>query len=390
MNDSRKKIGLSDLWIISAAFFFIFMGTGAFQQYLIPVLSEKLGRSALACSWILATLYLSFLFWRILCGYTLKWLGDYWSLVLSSTTYTFFAVCALFSNSYSFLIIAAIIWGWGAASMWISASTQILDSSAKTKYGTSSGIFYTSSLLGQAIGVFLLGWLAGRYGNNGMLIRVIFITLAGNCILLGVPNRHIQRESSTVFKVFGVLKSHKSKILAFIQFTASFGFGIVMSSFGDLIKGLYGVALIGIITQGFYMTRLVSSSFSGWLSDRFGRYNILIFGFLLSALGVALAIFVRTPWMLFISAATFGLQTGIVLVVVMAVIGDSAASQRRHLVFGAIYMWRDLGVAISILSGMYLNAYTKNYSAGFGVFAILFLICAVLVFNMRKYQDEEL
>lgn len=389
MAENQKSLGSKDLWTISSAFFFIFMGVGAFQQFLIPVFSVKLGRSAMECSWILATLYLSFLFWRVVCGWTLKWLGDYLSLVLSSLTYLGFAICALFVNNYSFLIIAAIVWGWGAASIWIAASTQVLDTSTRTKYGSASGIFYTATQLGQAIGVFLLGWIAGKQGNKPMLIWAIIITAVGNMIIFGVPKRRTRRESPTISRIFGVLKSRKSKIIAFMQFVSSFGFGIVMSSFGDLIKTLYGVALIGIITQGFYVTRMVCGYFAGWLSDRVGRDTVLILGFLFSAIGLGLAIFVRTPWALFISAATFGLQVGTVPIVVMAMIGDSTTPERRHLVFGAIYLWRDLGVAVSILTGMYLNAYTRNFTVGFGVFAILFLICMVFSFNLRRYREED-
>lgn len=385
----EKSSGLKDLWIISAAFFFIFMGMGAFQQFLIPVFSIKLGQSALTCSWILATIYLSFLFWRVICGWTLKWLGDYWSLVLSAATYTGFALCALFVTSYPALISASIILGWGAASIWIAASTQVLDTSIKGKYGTASGIFYTSAMLGQAIGVFLLGRLIGKYGNTAMLVFSIIVTALGNIIILGVPRRRIARESPAINKTFGVLKTHKSKMIAFVQFVSSFGFGIVMSSFSELIKGLYGIALIGTITQGFYVTRMIMGYFSGRLSDKIGREAVLMMGFLFSALGMGLAIFVHTPWALFFAAATLGFQFSTVGVIVMAMIGDSAIPQRRHIVFGAIYLWRDLGVAVSILAGMYLNAYTKNFTAGFAVFAILFLLCTIFASELRHYRTQE-
>ena len=71
MHDSPDSVSQSepgrssrDLVVLCLAFFFIFLGPAATQQFLIPHLAEQTGRSHAACSWILAAVYLSAVVWQ--------------------------------------------------------------------------------------------------------------------------------------------------------------------------------------------------------------------------------------------------------------------------------------------------------------------------------------
>jgi len=372
--------------VLSISFLFIFMGAGALQQFLIPQFSIMLGRSTLACSWILASLYLSFLFWRVICSYTLKWLGEYWSMVLGSLTYTIFPLSALLSRNYYFLLVMAIVWGWGAASIWIGGSARILDTTSSRRYGISSGTFYTAAQAGQALGVFLLGWVLAGNGIDHMLLWAFLITLAGNIIMLALPQIKIARESPKISKVFGVLKTGRNRAIAFMQFSSSFGFGVIMSTFADMVKSLYSIELLGFAAFWFYLVRLCSSYFCGWLSDRWGREVLLLFGFLFSALGFLFSIFNPALPVLYLAAGLLGFQFGTVPVVVMAILGDETKPEERHLVLSGLYLWRDLGVAVAILSGMYINAYAHNFTLSLAIFSILFFICTF--FSLQMYLTK--
>ena len=87
--------------ILSTGFFFVFMGASAFQQFLIPYLTDKGVTSAFQASTILALVYISFLVWRAVVAYTLYYLGEYWSTVLGATTYSLFALAAFTLNRLS-------------------------------------------------------------------------------------------------------------------------------------------------------------------------------------------------------------------------------------------------------------------------------------------------
>lgn len=372
-----------DLAVLSSSFFLIFMGAGAFQQYLIRFLKDVTGRTGPECSWVLATVYLSFLVWRIFAAYTIRWLGDQRSIFLGQVTYTLFLVFAIFTRDYWLLLGAAALWGWGASAMWIASSTQILDASARTRYGSASGVFYAATHLGQWLGVILMGWLFTHGGWGPLLGVALGVSVLGNLVALAVPRKYVAREEPRISKVFGVLRSPESKALALILFVSSAGFGLILSVFGTLLSTEHLVW----ITSGFYGGRLVSSWYAGGISDRLGRRAVLVAGFALSAVGMLIGLLSGSSAALFAAALTLGVQSGTVPVAAMAMVGDFTDPSRRHLAFGAIYVWRDLGVALTILGSQQLVS-RVGQGVCFGAFAVLFAVCALVAMGLRQRKES--
>ncbi|NLC55556.1 MAG: MFS transporter [Armatimonadetes bacterium] len=378
----RAPVMSRDLGVLSTSFLLIFMGAGAFQQYLIRYLQEVTGRTPTECSWVLATVYLSFLVWRLFAAHTIRWLGDQRAIFLGQLTYTLFLVFAITAQSYWVLLAAASLWGWGASAMWIASSTQVLDASARTRYGSASGVFYAATHLGQWVGVVLLGYLLARHGWSALLWVAVGVSVAANAVALAVPRKYVARERPRMSKVFGVLRTRLSKLLAAILFVSSFGFGLLLSGFSTLLEP---GALVWV-TSGFYGGRLVSSWYSGWISDQLGRRGVLVWGFGLAAAGMLVGLKTDNLWALFTAALALGVQTGTVPVAAMAMIGDAVDSRQRHLAFGAIYVWRDLGVAVAILGAQYIVRFLGGYGICFALFALLFAACAVLASSLRGQE----
>ncbi len=372
---TREPVMSPDLAVLSASFFLIFMGAGAVQQFMMPLVRELTGRADTQCSWVLATIYLSFLVWRVFAAYTIRWLGDQLSIFLGQVTYTLFVVCALLFHNYWVLLGAAALWGWGASAMWIASSTQVLDSSARTRYGSVSGVFLAAAHAGQMLGVVILGWARTHYGWDGLLWVALAISVAANAVALRVPRKYVPREKPRMSQLFGVLRSRHSKALAGILFVSSLGFGILLSGFSTLITD---PSVLPKVTFGFYFARLISSWYSGFVSDRLGRRGVLVWGFSVAAVGMLFGLKTDSLWALFAAAAALGVQTGTVPVAAMAMVGDAIEPSRRHLAFGAIYVWRDLGVALAILGSQYIVRFLGGYTMCFGIFAILFALCAGL------------
>jgi len=379
----REPVMSRDLAVLSASFFLIFMGAGAFQQYLIRFMKDVTGRSATECSWVLATIYLSFLVWRVLAAYTIRWLGDQRSIFLGQVTYTLFLVFAIFTREYWLLLAAAALWGWGASAMWIASSTQVLDASARTRYGSASGVFYAATHLGQWLGVILLGWLLTQGGWGPLLGVALGVSVLGNVVALAVPRKYVPREEPRISKVFGVLRSPESKALAILLFVSSARFGLILSLFGTLLSG----QTLVWVTSGFYGGRLVSSWYAGSISDRLGRRGVLVAGFALAAAGMVCALQTGSPAALFVAALTLGVQSGTVPVAAMAMVGDFTEPSRRHMAFGAIYVWRDLGVALTILGAQQLVS-RVGQGVCFATFAVLFAVCALLSLGLRERKGS--
>jgi len=66
----RQLLGLA------ATFFFLFLGAGAFQQFLTDALGDR-GNARMLRSLLLAVVYGSFLIWRIGVAWTSRWLGEW-------------------------------------------------------------------------------------------------------------------------------------------------------------------------------------------------------------------------------------------------------------------------------------------------------------------------
>ncbi|MBI3946063.1 MAG: MFS transporter [Armatimonadetes bacterium] len=373
-----------DLAILSSSFFLIFMGAGAVQQYIIRYLQDVTGRSPAQCSWVLATIYLSFLVWRLFAAHTIAWLGDKRAIILGQLTYTLFVIFAITAREFWVLIAAAALWGWGASAMWIASSTQVLDATARTRYGTAAGVFYAASHLGQWLGVILLGWVKTHYDWAALLWVAAGLSIAANTVALAVPRKFVPRETPRISKVFGILRTPQTKALAVLLFVSSFGFGLLLSGFSTLVEP----ARIALVTSGFYGGRLVSSWYSGRISDRLGRRGVLVWGFALATIGMVAGASADSAWLLCAAALGLGVQTGTVPVAATAMIGDLIEPSRRHLAFGALYVWRDLGVAVAILGSQVIIGFLGGYRVCFGVFALLFALCAVLSGSLRGAKPD--
>jgi len=72
----------------------------------------------------------------------------------------------------------------------------------------------------------------------------------------------------------------------------------------------------------------------------------------------------------------------------MALIGDSVRPERRHLAFGAIFVWRDLGVVIALLGGQFLRLRLGGVGPAFLLFGAIFLMCALLSTKLAKQEQQ--
>jgi len=376
-----------DLKILSLAFFFMFMGA-SFQQFLVPYLQETTSWSTMKCSAIIMVVYSAFLFWRIFVNFSIPALGDYRSIVLGSITYSGFVATLYLTKQYPLLMIAAFVWGWGAASMWIVSSTQVLDAARESAYGRASGIFYAAVQAGFATGVVILGRMGDRFGKDAVLLSALAAMVIGNIVMLFVPRKRVQRETN-IRIIFSMMRRAKVKIVGFFLFASALGFGFLLGVFTGVAEE-NNLAYLANTAVFFPIARLIISFSGGIISDKLGRARTLIFAFIISCLGMFLAGIWSNMITVGFSAFSLGLQGGLVPVAAMAIIGDSAVKERRHLAFSALFVWRDLGVVFSVFLGQYLRELLGGFRPCFLVFAGIFLVCAILSIILVRRETEEL
>jgi len=375
-----------DLWVLSAAFLFIFMGTGALQQFLIPYLEQTTTWGAMRASLVLATVYLGFPLWRLLAGYSIRALGDHWAIFAGATMYTLFAAAVLVYPQLWALLVAAFAWAWGAALLWITSSAHVLDASRRERYGRAAGLFYAATHIGFVIGLIVLGLVLREYGGRGMLIAAITMTAVGNVICLLVPRREFPRELPRFSGVLKLALGGAGRIVAVIQFAAATGYGLLLGVFASSIEQTYGIRMVGVITMSFYLVRAVISPFAGALSDRLGRARVIAGAFAISGAALLIPVALPNAITLAFAAAVLGALTAAVLAGVLAFVGDTAESANRQAMIAGMYVWRDLAVGVTILLGQYLRLLFGGFQAAFLVFALLFFACAWLAGRLKASE----
>jgi len=390
-SDKTRSALSRDVVILSGCFLFAFMGPGAMQQFLVTNIAKKTNYSDAQCSWILAMVYFAGVFWRIYSAHTIRFLGMYKAIVLGLCTYTFFMVCAVLFSNYWLILLAGVVWGWGAAAVWITSPTQLLQTTDSKRYGLASGIFHSSVFIGQGVGVFFLGMLSPNQRFQQVLLIAVAIGLVGNVISLFLPKRQISRENPPkIADIFGVLRTIKSWEFVFIQLAASFGFGLLLGSFGTFAKDLGRPDVVHWITISFYIARLLASWGVGGLSDLVGRDKALRYTFLGAAIGLCVAVFSKSLAALSLAAAMLGLQSGTVPTVITAMVGDATDERRRHLVFAALSLLPSFGVGFTIVGGQYLRLLLGGFSRTFIIYASIFFLCSLLTIDIGRRADEKL
>lgn len=391
-----------DLVILCAAFFFIFMGPGATQAFLNDLLGPG-WRTA-----VLAVVYGMFLFWRIFVTATVSVLGDYVSIVAGGATYVMFAAGLWLSRGDStsqrgLLLALAALWGWGAASMWIVSSAQILDVTQKHRFGRASGIFYMTLLAGQGIGILLLervrawgeAYRSAAWAQDAQCLVATGLGLVGLVFFMFVPRREGPRESFSP-KVFAeMVGSRKVMLLGVFLFASSLSYGLLLGPFQDWVKALGGTQWLGRPLACFFAVKSALSLTGGTLSDRFGRSRVLQVGFWVSAGGTILAACWGHLLTLALCALSLGIQSAVVPAAAMATIGDSTSPERRQLAFGAVFVYRDLGVVAGLLVGWMLVALPRGWgwpALSFPVclafFGLVFLACGFLAGRLHPLEDQ--
>ena len=388
-----KRLLHRDLLVLSGAFFFVFLGPGAIQQHLDKIIGPKR-------FYVLATLYISLCFWRVFVGVTMRALGDRLSELLGAATYVAFVATLWFSTSWAAVILAAAVWGWGAASLWITSQAQLLD--ATQRYGASSGLFYSLLTAGHAVGVGLLALIAASWSPAETASWALSDVLLATCFVLGLPGlallclarrRGAPRQAFSLAAFWKIARQRPIVLIGIIQLCSSLSYGIVLGVFSEISQTATSSQWPAV---AFYVARVALCFPAGALADRIGKARVLKLSFLMAAAGILVAALWRSrPGVsLSICAAAMAAQSALTASNAMALMGDVAKPAARHMALGAVFLWRDLGVVIPLFVAGVLKGFLPDaadaravsdvfYQSLFG-FAAVFVASAFLCDAVRR------
>ena len=395
--DPRPAFAKS-LYLLSATFFFLFMGAGAQQAYLMRYLERVTGWPPVQCSTIIAAVYMSMVVFRVVNLYLFRDWSDRRFTIVGSLTYLLFTV-AMFAvgywPSYAFALTAAVVWGMGAALMWTGTVMQTLRiaDAAGGRHGTGTGILYSSTHAGWLTGAIVLGRIYESLPAESLpLLYVVAagITLVGNVLACLLPaTGKAVRETPSLSGFLAILLRPRAVISGVLQFMSALAYGLILGVFANYIGETYGERWIWISVSLYPATRMVMSFVGGHLTDRLGQSPVLVGGFLVGAAGLLLTVLWHSPFAVVVTGFALGLLSSTVPVVATAIVGDAADRKRRPLAFGIIFSWRDLGVVVAAV-GANLLGMNLELRAVFGVFVGVFAGCAVLSVYLGRFAEQKL
>ena len=385
--------------LLSGSFLLIFMGAGAQQASLVPYLEEFTDWSKLQRSLVIATVYLSMTIFRLGNVYLLRRWPQWKCSLVGASTYVFFTLAMLglyWLPSYPLALLAAAIWGWGGAAMWMGTTMQVLSLADRAKkHGTGMGVLYAATHLGWALGAIVLGAIF-EFGQPWGLTWLVYdaaaiMSLLGLGIMAWLPRPDEPLpEMPTWGALVSIMSRAKAQIAAFLLFAASLAFGFMLGTFTDFVENTHGAQWMWITVSFYPFARMVLSFASGVMSERLSHGTVLAVGFFGGAAGMALPLAIAHPAALAVTALMLGLLNGAVPVVSTALIGTSAEQKRRPLTYGAMFTWRDLGVVTATVVGGILGLKTGSMTLTFGVFAVVFAACGVVSLVLNRYAEQEL
>ncbi len=386
------------LLLLVGMFFLIFAGAGAQQLYLVPYLRQVTSWTGLECALLLAVVYATMMVFRVGNVYLLRRWPDWkWTLV-GALTYFLFPIgmfLLAYLPSYALALAFAVLWGWGAATMWggTTMQTLALTEGARSRHGLGMGLLYGGSHAGWFTGVIVLGLVFAHCGDRPELLYVTAaaITLLALPLALALPrSTDVTIASSSRAMLWEIVTRPKALIAMFLLGSSALAFGLMLGAFADYVRAEYGVGYIWITAMFFPGVRIVLAFLSGVLSDLGGRASVLSISFLLAAAGCAVAVVWHSPAALALTAALLGLLDGAVPVVSASLIGDSAERKRRPLAYGAIFTARDFGAVLGLILSRVVGGEAADLGTSFVIFAGLFLVCATVSALLQRYARQQL
>jgi MFS family permease len=393
-SQQQEQSSLHQLILLCGSFFFLFMGVAAVQQFLVPVLSERARVSSTSASLIFSVVYFSGPLWLGLYGYFFQVLREKWSIVLSGCLYTAFGLLIYLSHDYRLAVVAAVLWGLGAETLWATGPAQVVNVSDPKRRGAIAGLFQSSTYSGQMLGVILFGYLLSLYANprqgqDVILLTAVGISLIGNIMSLFLRVKPKDLPPARLRDAIVALDRPAGRYLVLLSVANYLGWGLVLTSFTILIVQNSNLDKLSWIILPYYVGRLVVAWVAGHTSDKVGRERVMMAGFIFGAVGLGAVAFFQSPLVVAMAAMILGMQSAMVSVAMTAAVGDYIKPDERHLVFAGTNAWGYLTAGVTMVSGPLIKEWVGNFSWSFLLFAAFYAMCAVIAAGMKARLARE-
>jgi MFS family permease len=277
-------------------------------------------------------------------------------------------------NSILGFFLLRLIHGFSTGFKPTGTTAYLADIVPDKKRGEALGILGVSGSLGMASGPVLGSYIAAEYGTDIMFYSSSVVALLSILILAGMKETLEPKEKFSVetFKInFSDVYDPTVLGPSVVMLLTTFSFGTILTLVPDFSDYL------GVSNRGMFFSFMLTSSIgirliAGRASDIYGRRNLLYFGTLILATGMAIVAFSETTFWFFTGAVVLGISVGINSPTVFAWTVDLADPKHRGRAMATMYIALEIGVGL----GAFISGFIYNNNPAY--FKYAFLVCSLL------------
>jgi MFS family permease len=316
----------------------------------------------------------------------------------------------IWAPSWGWVVAANVLLGINQGLTWSTTVIMNIDLAGAARRGRAMGLNEAAGYGGLALTAIATGYLAARYGLRPapFLLGAAYIVVGLGLSVAVVREtqeharldaaRHRPRADGRHDHLHPELTNRQIFIHTSLRepaLSATCQAGMVTNLKDGLAWGLFPILFataglevsgIGVLAALYPAVWGAGQLFTGALSDRWGRKQLITAGMLIQAGALALIALAHTFTVWALAAGLLGFGTALVYPTLLAVIGDVAHPAWRARAVGVYRLWRDGGFAVgAIVSGVVADLW--------GLRAAVWVVVAVtgasgLIFAVRMYETH--
>lgn len=386
---SRNRLP-ADIWVLVAAAFAVAIGYGLVAPVL-PQFAQSFDVSVTAASVVVS----AFAFFRLVFaptgGFLVDRLGERSVYMTGLLIVAVSTLATGLAQSYVQLLIFRGLGGLGSTMFTISAMALLTRISPPGARGRIMGIYATAFLIGN-IGGPVLGGVLAEFG-----MRIPFFVYSASLLVatavVAIFLRGGRRRSSDdqtpelpplpVREALKDLRYLAALASSFVNGWASFGVRVAIVPLFAAANFDAGPGIAGTALASFAVGTASVVSVAGWLSDRYGRKPLVIWGLVISGVSTVVMGWCDTVPLLVAASVVAGVGAGILNPSQQATVADVIGSDRAGgKVLATFQMASDTGAILGpVVVGLVVDA--MGYKVGFAVSGAL-LLAAVIPWLFAK------
>jgi MFS family permease len=301
----------------------------------------------------------------------------------------------MFASDWNWIIAANILLGINQGLAWSSTVVMKIDLVGEKQRGLAMGLNEFSGYIAVAIVAFVTGWIAGEYGIRpypfyiGLIL--VLLGLIGSIFFIKDTRHHVTKETgiSSVPPLKSIFwdTTWKNKNLGSVTqagLVNNLNDGMVWGIFPILLasKG-FSIKEIGIIAAVYPAVWGIGQLFTGKMSDKFCKKDMLYSGMFLQALALIAFVWANSLVHFIVLSFILGWGTAMVYPTFLATVAENTNPQDRAKSIGVFRLWRDLGYAIgAMLTGIIADLISTE--ASILLIGLLTLASAFIIYYRMK------